>query len=59
MIHLSYTSAKKIGNEVGIGEKVVEMSLRALDAQGRIEWSPKPAEFEIAFGPQLGYQPQK
>ena len=44
-----FTSAKNIGNEVGIGEKVVEMSLRALDAQGRIEWSPKPAEFEIAW----------
>ena len=44
-----FTSAKNIGNEVGIAEKVVEMSLRALDAQGRIEWSPKPAEFEIAW----------
>ena len=44
-----YTSAKKIGNEVGLGEKVVGMSLSALDAQGRIEWSPNPAEFQIVW----------
>jgi ATP-dependent DNA helicase RecQ len=44
-----YTSAKKIGNEIGLGENVVAMSLSALDAQGRIEWSPKPAEFEIVW----------
>ena len=44
-----YTSAKQIGNEIGLGEKVVAMSLSALDAQGRIEWSPNPAEFEIVW----------
>ena len=44
-----YTSAKKIGIEVGLSEVVVDLSLRALDAQGRIDWSPKPAEYEIGW----------
>jgi ATP-dependent DNA helicase RecQ len=43
------TSAKNIGYEVGLSEIVVDLSLRALDAQGRIEWSPKPAEYEIVW----------
>lgn len=43
------TSAKQIGNELGLGEKAVAMALSALDAQGRIEWSPNPAEYEIAW----------
>lgn len=43
------TSAKQIGNELGLGEKVVAMALSTLDAQGRIEWSPNPTEYQIVW----------
>lgn len=43
------TSAKKLGSELGLAEYVIDSALRTLDAQGRLEWMPQAAEYEVVW----------
>ena len=43
------TSAKKLGSELGLAEHVIDSALRTLDAQGRLEWMPQAAEYEVVW----------
>jgi ATP-dependent DNA helicase RecQ len=43
------TSPKKLGVAIGLKEEIIEVTLRALDAQGRIEWTPNAAEYSIVW----------
>ena len=43
------TSTKLLEAELGIPEHDIDSALRTLDAQGRVEWIPKAAEYEIVW----------
>jgi len=43
------TSPKKLGVAIGMKEDIVEVALKSLDAQGRIEWTPNVSEYSIVW----------